>query len=242
MKKRLFFFALTICSLCLSQDARLIPNTWYCTELRMNGVVSTPLYFPLLPNVPLWFDPQGPGTYESAYCPGSVFSGDVFHNSTTSFTINPTGALSGGCPAVAGFDVQNEVELFNYQYTLFWTRRLNNSMTYSIQPSGNFLTLVVTDINGDMAVYGTDATASINEVANSRFTLFPNPGNSLINIAYNTNKLPENLTIYDLSGRVIHTITTGFEALNIHTLSSGTYVLQVGFNDGQRGVQRFVKN
>jgi hypothetical protein len=133
-----------------------------------------------------------------------------------------------------------DTDFFNDQYHLFWTPA-PNSKTYVIQSAGNFLTMVITNVNGDTAIYSTDATASIIDAAAAGFTLYPNPSSDFLNIQFDQNRNVSQIMIYDLAGRMVMSTKETQNRIDTASLTSSNYMLQVTFENGSQGGQRFVK-
>jgi len=83
---------------------------------------------------------------------------------------------------------------------------------------------------------------SVNEIANSKLSVYPNPANDLVfvNYAGDANTLIE---IYDSQGRVVITEkwTAQFSQIDLSTLNSGIYTLRIQQN-GKILSKNFVKN
>ena len=80
----------------------------------------------------------------------------------------------------------------------------------------------------------------------SSFAVFPNPFSETFTISFNTNSLPNNYKLFDLSGRIIDQTLLGSNSNSNRTISmkgvaSGTYIIQVQFNDGSMAFERLVK-
>ncbi|WLD22558.1 T9SS type A sorting domain-containing protein [Flavobacterium dauae] len=84
---------------------------------------------------------------------------------------------------------------------------------------------------------------SNNEFITSTFNVFPNPATNMVTITNNENIVVEQVTIYDISGKVINTQTFNKEnevQLNVEHLASGTYMLHIQTNEGT-AVKKLVK-
>ncbi|MDP5078558.1 MAG: T9SS type A sorting domain-containing protein, partial [Nonlabens sp.] len=133
------------------------------------------------------------------------------------------------------------IDLFNDNYKQFWFQS-PGLRTYAIQQSGMFLSMIITNANGDTAVYSTDATAGTYDAETIGFTLYPNPSVDILNIQYDQNKTPLELVIYDIAGRKLISSSSVINIVDTTSLTSGNYFLQVIFDDGSQGTQRFMKN
>src|SRR5690606_28623908 len=85
---------------------------------------------------------------------------------------------------------------------------------------------------------------SNNEFITSTFNVFPNPATNTVTITNNENIVVEQVTIYDISGKVINTQTFNKEnevQLNVEHLASGTYMLHIQTSEGT-AVKKLVRN
>jgi len=76
---------------------------------------------------------------------------------------------------------------------------------------------------------------SNNEFITATFNVFPNPATNMVTITNNENIVVEQVTIYDISGKVINTQTFNKEnevQLNVEHLARGTYMLHIQTNEG----------
>ncbi len=86
------------------------------------------------------------------------------------------------------------------------------------------------------------ATTSINNVAAKglAFSIAPNPANNTISINGMDVNSNVNITVTDISGRVVKSVNNTGAQINISDLNSGVYFLRAD-NGVEQGVQRFVK-
>jgi hypothetical protein len=94
--------------------------------------------------------------------------------------------------------------------------------------------------------YSTIGVNDITESASMKVT--PNPASQSIEIAYEGNKISKGIHITDISGKSMlrSNITNDFwqkekQTIYISAYPQGIYFLQLDFDDGTSGVQRFVK-
>ncbi len=90
------------------------------------------------------------------------------------------------------------------------------------------------------------SVGEINEI--NKISLYPNPTNNFIKIQNNEN-LTENLTenfnytILDLTGKIIKNGNSKFnEQINIESLGSGNYIIQIKTKNGEKLTEKFIKN
>ena len=76
---------------------------------------------------------------------------------------------------------------------------------------------------------------STSEQLSTKFNLYPNPANSVVNITNAENMVVEQVTIYDIAGKQLSTQNFNNEAeiqLNVENLASGTYMLHLQTKQG----------
>ena len=84
---------------------------------------------------------------------------------------------------------------------------------------------------------------STSEQLSTKFNLYPNPANSVVNITNAENMVVEQVVIYDIAGKQLSTQTFNNETeiqLNVEHLASGTYMLHLQTNQGT-AVKKLVK-
>jgi hypothetical protein len=89
-----------------------------------------------------------------------------------------------------------------------------------------------------------ETVLSNDEFFSSKFSVSPNPANSVINIANADNMLVNGVTVTDLNGRTVKNVS--FEGVasaqvNVSDLASGMYILNVTSDKGT-ATKKFVKN
>ncbi len=84
---------------------------------------------------------------------------------------------------------------------------------------------------------------STNEQLSAKFNLYPNPATNVVNITNNENMAVQQVTVYDIAGKLITTQNFNEQAeiqLNVKSLVSGTYMLHLQTNEGT-AVKKLVK-
>lgn len=74
--------------------------------------------------------------------------------------------------------------------------------------------------------FSAGCSLSVNSYANSLITIYPNPTNDIINVTNNSNEKITNITIYDITGKLILHQKEN-TSINIANLNSGVYILYV---------------
>ena len=94
-------------------------------------------------------------------------------------------------------------------------------------------------MNGDYILdFHYSSTIGLNESAESKLTLWPNPATESLNL--NAEGLQQ-VEIFSLDGRQVTLVENGFESINVNDLAKGCYLLKAAFSDGSKTVQKFVK-
>lgn len=156
-----------------------------------------------------------------------------------------------------GSNSSDDNDIVSYQW-----RQISGPTTATIESP----TTAISDVNGFQAgeyafeLTVTDAeglvskdTVKISVINNMRYeeqlALYPNPARSTINVDLTSDTLgPTRVTIYNASGMVVHAHNTSktqvrlFETVEISTLQTGLYYLEVIVDGKQRKISKFVKN
>ncbi len=91
----------------------------------------------------------------------------------------------------------------------------------------------------DMGAYEFGATASIEESANLKFTLYPNPVSYILNVDCGDSAFAK-AEIFNLQGQRVATSKT--KEINVQELKTGMYLIKVETTDGAVASQQFIKN
>lgn len=94
-------------------------------------------------------------------------------------------------------------------------------------------------VNTDEGVYAIeyDEMSVLEEISPSKLQIYPNPVKDVLNFS---EKLKE-ITVYDLSGKVIKTQKDFTDKLNVNNLPKGIYILQGTSDSGGKFSSKFVK-
>jgi len=107
-------------------------------------------------------------------------------------------------------------------------------------PSG---TLIKYDNIKVSAIPNLPAFVNLNEWLSSKFNIYPNPAKNVVNITSTENMLVNQITVYDITSKLLNTQSFNNEAviqLNIENLTNGTYILHIETNEGM-AVKKLVK-
>lgn len=95
----------------------------------------------------------------------------------------------------------------------------------------------------DTVQFATTATAGVDNLAASTFSVFPNPANNVVTVA-NANALINAIALTDINGRTVKSVKVGGVAstdVNISDLASGVYVMSISSDKGTT-TKKIVKN
>lgn len=88
--------------------------------------------------------------------------------------------------------------------------------------------------------YENQTILSVEDSHFKELTVIPNPTDGLLSIV--SNALPiKKVKLYQTEGKVLKTIHTGFEAIDVSSLASGVYFILIEFQEGTRVVKTVIK-
>lgn len=240
------FILLFICIIGLNQtqsqnaDPHLFDSTWYLNTLSIDGIIYLPPSNDEVKNIPLIFEDDTVDSIITAVCitpTGTLVIDETTLNIDDLFVIG--GAES--CEETNNFNFER---LYLYDFFHLLLPEVTDPIAYEIlTDSEENKQLTLTNSNGDIAVYGDQLLAVVdNDIF--VFTLATNPVHNVLEI--NLPDISQNLTIqiYDLTGKM-YSKRTNINRANykedISSLKSGVYLVVV--TDGKnKSVKKFVKN
>lgn len=97
----------------------------------------------------------------------------------------------------------------------------------------HFLHLRVLSSNGHWSLYGRPEfiTLSNNSVVSESFKMYPNPVENVLNLSIQNGQI-EKVVIIDINGKKVKEHTSQLEQLNLESLASGTYIIQISSSVG----------
>ena len=236
MKKTFTILFMIICSINFAQDSRLFENTWYLHDLIIDGSHTIPPINNEIPYIAAHFDE--PDLFQTGVCEEQC-SGTLIYNGTTEFSIQKLICLTGGC--YENFPINDDfLVLYNH---LFWGSTIDNDYLYSISEEGNFRSLIITNFNGDEAIYGNELL-SINDKYDVSISITPNPVDNLINIQDKNNLSISKIKIFDINGKLVlikDKIDTDFLSINVQTLNMGIYFITIENEINQALTKKIIK-
>ncbi|MAZ72039.1 MAG: hypothetical protein CMC70_02730 [Flavobacteriaceae bacterium] len=235
MKKKLFLVVIALCSKALvAQDPQLFETTWYLQKLT----IDTNDIFP--PNTEfIEYDETNfflePPTISTGYC--DAFGIEVLYSTMDDeFEALSVVELGGTC-----IDIDN-INFTSEYYSFFEDGTgIKNPFAYEITDSGGALSLLISNVNGDTALYG-DETLAINEVASPSLSVFPNPVMDVLHI-HSTTEIFKTVTIFNLQGQEVMSLKFQQNNPTIDTgnLQAGVYFLKAESDTEKQFTAKFVK-
>jgi hypothetical protein len=131
-------------------------------------------------------------------------------------------------------------------YNDFWLTHndtSNNTFSYNIVTGDDgTMMLTITNENGDQAFYNS-AALGVEDNAGQQITIFPNPAEDVFHIINEMPSSISSLTIYNIKGKRIlqkDNISKN-EIIDVSSLPSGLYLVDVNNTEGHREVIKLVK-
>ncbi|MGV8947717.1 MAG: T9SS type A sorting domain-containing protein [Lutibacter sp.] len=222
MKNLYFFFFLTSALLLKAQQSNLTSHTWYLQKIiYSNGTESIAPNNTEVTKIPTNFGDTQMDTDVVNDFLAFKFGGNAITSSTISYDEFWYPPNSTGCQIPENCVFQN-----NYYFFLGY----GFPMSYEITSENNYLKLILTNNNGNQAVY-LSQNLSINEIEKSDFKIYPNPVKDILHLSTKLVRL--NVEIFDVQGKLIlskklekSVIRNNFE-IDISGLNNGIYLLVI---------------
>lgn len=237
MKKLLFIFAsLVISYQSFAQDPEIF-DTWYLHNLIIDGQDHIPNN--LSQNLECYFydfDPNWNGfTFNFPNADTREVFQVIYDPVNPEFSMVDLGGLQLGiCNDQACYDFFTIYSPFYFDYT-------NTVMTYQITlNTDGTKTLIITNIDGDQAIYNTEALLAIQNYLNPKFNLYPNPVSNQLFISSEGITI-EKLTVYSISGIQVIETSANENFIDVSNLTEGLYFIEISSLEG-KSVQKFIKN
>jgi len=109
-------------------------------------------------------------------------------------------------------------------------------------PSGTIDTLNNVNPNQSLLIV-EGSTLAVNSFSNGIFAVYPNPAKNIINIQLQDtiNVTLKSALVYDLTGKVVLSISDVTQPVNVEKLAIGTYILSVSDTNNKSYSQKFIK-
>ena len=190
-----------------------------------------------------------PGTYSAVLTSTTSLGTDTM---TQTITVVEAPSLSANI-GIASATADNGFIFINMSGGLppFTTTWMNmpglNDLTVNFLASGTY-EVTITDAAGCSidTVFIVQRAEGIEEYSQSTFQAFPNPIKEIVTLRFNANQKPENISLFDLSGRKLQQFQMEQASKNevvfsCADLASGTYIIQVQFRNSNVAYKRIVK-
>ena len=234
MKKVILVFALALFALkgnAQEPDPRIF-SEWYILEYMEDGVS----YFPP-DNYPIEiFDDGGQG------CPYFFNFPNPWHSSAgciesineTQFVVLSLGILAEGEICQGG--QTGCWEFFEKYHPLYRdAETTGDPLSYVIEEVQNKRTLIVTNLEGDQAIY-SNQFLSVDNITSKRAVVYPNPVSELLIIE--SNYLVKKATIYTINGKTV--LETFSSNIDFSLLPNGAYFLEIA-NEHGKEIHKIIK-
>lgn len=214
-----------------AQDPLLIDNPWYLEKLIIEGEEIIPPYLEIEPVVGRIFFQIESVTVR--FCDFRIWD-VVYDSGENSFVFGNWIAAGQGCDQPGNF-------LFEPVYTsIFYEGEITkNPFTYDIiSGNGDVLSLTITNVEGDQAIYG-NVFLSVPEARQSAIDIYPNPAKSIIYINATAVHITS-LKLYTITGLRVTNVMDDLESVDISGLAAGMYLLKISTENGSV-VKKLVK-
>lgn len=194
---------------------------------------------------------DGTGAITSSVFYRTTNGGTTWTTVTTSGFYNGAIAYAGTSMLVSGASSGTTAAGFGSSYSLndgaTWTnidgigKTSLNFLNETVGYAGGFTNATNNTVGG---IYKFSNGLGTTNFINNKFTTYPNPANTFVNISNNDNILISSIEITDLNGRIIKSVTVGNlneTQINVSDLNSGVYFMNISSDSG-RAVKKFVKN
>ncbi len=171
-----------------------------------------------------------------------------------------THSATGGCSITGGYFYTGTLYP-NFQNKYFFTDYCNDKIstvnpsgiiTYTTAFSGNNFSTFGEDINGELYIAGIssgtiykiiDSSLNVTEFEKNGFLMYPNPAKETFLIKSTTDLLAKNVSLYDLSGKLL--LTKQLEnsqenSISVSNLSSGMYLVTIETTEGKSFTNKLV--
>lgn len=222
------------------QDPQLFENTWHLQKLVIEGEDIFPPSNEEVSSVNFTFYDNASNEYDTNVC--NSFFGELEYQGGASFIM-----LNYAVTLI--FCNEQENEIFEGQYFSFFQESsgelIEDPFTYAITINGDEKTLVITNNRGDEAIYG-DQLLSNESLTKARFSFYPNPVIDRLTVQYSDAlHSVTTINVLDINGKSVLTATMTVgemqSVLDINTLKTGMYFLDIKTGDGLGQVMKFVK-
>ncbi|PVW17419.1 T9SS type A sorting domain-containing protein [Marixanthomonas spongiae] len=220
----------------LAQEPLLFQTDWYLHSFTYDGVeydipANDPFY-----SQQLFFNDTNDGYQLSTYITIETFSASPTFEADTFTTVMPTITLFG-CEDYCDLEQA-------YLYDFFFREGDPYTFTYTTfiitDEFDEVFELYITDQDGNLAVYRDTPLLSVPKQEELRVSIYPNPVKDQLFFKKAGNPI-QSVSIVNLNGQKVLEFQNLPETIDISSLSSGVYFVEITSEDGS-SVQKFIKN
>lgn len=193
----------------------ILQNTWYLSDLIIEGTNNPPVQNQEFPYIYLEFKENN--GIKSQVCGHMRGLSDFYENPY--FFLQTLEREGVNCEMTENFEYEN------LYFSFFWNN-YDHPFEYSVSENGNGnLVLTITDLNGSQAIY-SNQLMSIQESEKLNLTIYPNPIQDKLYIEEDERKI-NSLKIRNASGKLILTenIVAKQTEINFSSLPAGVYFI-----------------
>ena len=233
-KKMLFALILITSSFCYSQDPELFENTWYLHHFEYNGDIYQHTPNEEVSFITIEFDNDTElTTYVCNYLASYILTWN--DNDNTFFPSDDFTQTLGSCDL--GYN-----ENFESLYFGFFFNGQVQSFGYEIILTGGALkTLIITNGNGEQAVYG-NYQLSTTSYEKQIVAFYPNPTKDILHIKQGASQNDIEISIIDVNGKIVlKTSNKSLNQIDISHLDKGLYFAKVKTSDNKTQIEKIIK-
>lgn len=237
MRLIIFFLVFILSNIIVSQDNRLTNNDWKLNNLLIDNVnypVNSINY--ITEDVVLSFVDNGSGyNYETRVCGNNqIITGDFNYPNPFSWQINSANQSPGNCcnlyysgTNVIDPDCQDLENYSNLYFDFFEANFFPNTTALYIGRSNGVITLLISNNQGDLAMFTEVPTASTRDFSKKDIHLINNlESNELLLMGEDVSQI-KSIKIYDLSGKLMTRVERHSNQISVLGNASGIYLMRI---------------
>jgi hypothetical protein len=146
---------------------------------------------------------------------------------------------TGVCEPVDGYD-ESYLEDFKQSVFNFLNDNINQTMEYEYT-FGPARKLVIEDFSQNKLVfYSNDSYMSTTDFNLIKINIYPNPVSEILYIESGNHEIAK-MSLYDINGKLLQTVDTPIQELDVRSLSNGLYFLVLENTSGEIVIRKFLK-
>ncbi len=214
-------------------DSRIIDN-WFLHDFIKDGISYVPDH--LTVNLPCDF------LIDEGYPYAFYFPNEstletfevIYHESGPQFMLGESVGLT------LGYCFTDACQDYFAIYSPFYFTSGGNWFTYEVIDNPDTTkTLIVTNVDGDQAIYNTDPLLGLTTFELANITVFPNPVSETLLISAENTQI-ETFSVFTITGQKILEQQNIDNTIDVSVLPQGIYFLQVFATEGN-AIKKFIK-